>query len=583
MLVHLPGLLRFCEVYQPLKTGHRKLTVHSGPTSALRTNSLEQLRNGELDLICSVDMFNEGLDLPAIDTVMMLRPTESPVLGLQQFGRGLRKSDDKPHLTVIDYIGNHRIFFSRPSLILGKDQNNLALQRLLDELKGYADFGLPEGCVVDFDLVAIELLESLLKREPKDVFLAWYNGFKELYGRRPTASEALHQGYNPSSVRQKNGSWLGFLQAQQEFDPATSAAYEQFRDFLIKLENTKLPNSAKMVLLQGMLNLEALPGAVAMPKLAAEFFGQLERSAKLQADLSIAAGDLAQIRHLATHWTDEAPEYFRFQEDRFLCDLQPSAELTELIDEIVAWRLADYLIGAEEGIICRVGQKGAKPAILLPTRRLPDLLPTGPTQVTIDGSDYRAQFDRNEITIVQPFLGKADNLLPRLLRGWFGPEVGLPGTAHRVTLQKTEGHWTLKPLGGLLPSDGPVVGQIYSREQIPGLFGLPFSTGAWNKGYVTSPKHLFLLVTLSKTGMNKDHGYEDRFLPDGRFQWQSQNQTTQASGDGQRLKNHEHLGIDVHLFARPDKRSPFRYEGRLVFDDWQGDKPITIFWKVRGN
>ncbi|MBK6277975.1 MAG: hypothetical protein IPF57_07455 [Gammaproteobacteria bacterium] len=52
-------------------------------------------RRGDLDIICAVDMFNEGVDLPELDTVMMLRPTESKILWLQQFGRGLRKSSEE--------------------------------------------------------------------------------------------------------------------------------------------------------------------------------------------------------------------------------------------------------------------------------------------------------------------------------------------------------------------------------------------------------------------------------------------------------------------------------------------------------
>ena len=73
--------------------GVAAVAVHSGPTSAPRAGSVEQLRAGELQVICTVDMFNEGLDVPEIDTVLMLRPTESPVVFLQQLGRGLRRSD----------------------------------------------------------------------------------------------------------------------------------------------------------------------------------------------------------------------------------------------------------------------------------------------------------------------------------------------------------------------------------------------------------------------------------------------------------------------------------------------------------
>ena len=60
-----------------------------------------------MDIVFAVDMFNEGVDLPTLDTVMMLRPTESKILWLQQFGRGLRKAPAKEQLTVIDYIGSY--------------------------------------------------------------------------------------------------------------------------------------------------------------------------------------------------------------------------------------------------------------------------------------------------------------------------------------------------------------------------------------------------------------------------------------------------------------------------------------------
>ncbi len=563
--------------------GLRSASIHSGPTSAPRTTSLDQLRDGELDLICSVDMFNEGLDLPAIDTVMMLRPTESPVLWLQQFGRGLRVSDDKQQLTVIDYIGNHRIFFSRPNLLLGKDnQDNVALTRLLDELRGHADLGLPEGCLIDFDLVAIELLESLLKRDPNDAFLAWYQGFKGLHGHRPSALEALHQGYNPNSVRQRNGSWLGFLSAQGEFDQATASAFLQAKDFLFELENTKPNKSHKMVVLQAMLNLQVLPGSVAMTTLASEVLSVNSRSAKLRAALPLSSENISSIQQLAVSWVDESPNYFRLEGDQFTCDVQPkSPELVTLIDELVAWRLAEYLLSTGEGLICRVEQKGVRPVIVLPIRKDPDPIPTGPTQVTINDTLYWVLFDRNDISVIQPVAGKSDNILPRILRGWFGREAGQNGTAHRVTFQQSGGKWTLSPTINPASTAGPIVGQSYAREQIPGLFGLDFSTGAWNKGYVTTPENLFLLVTLSKKGMNADHAYEDRFLEDGRFQWQSQNRTTRASKDGLRLKNHQQLGISVHLFVRSDKRAPFKYEGQLQFDNWTGDGPITINWRRR--
>lgn len=88
------------------EAGIRSVAVHSGSKSAPRTGSLEQLANGELDVVFAVDMLNEGVDIPDIDSVLMLRPTESAILWMQQFGRGLRKAKTKylRLLTILETI-----------------------------------------------------------------------------------------------------------------------------------------------------------------------------------------------------------------------------------------------------------------------------------------------------------------------------------------------------------------------------------------------------------------------------------------------------------------------------------------------
>jgi superfamily II DNA or RNA helicase len=62
-------------------------------------------------VLFTVDLFNEGIDLPMVDTILMLRPTESATIFLQQLGRGLRLDDDKPCLTVLDFIGGQNANF----------------------------------------------------------------------------------------------------------------------------------------------------------------------------------------------------------------------------------------------------------------------------------------------------------------------------------------------------------------------------------------------------------------------------------------------------------------------------------------
>ena len=61
-----------------------------------------------MQLVFTVDLFNEGIGVPTVDTILMLRPTDSATLFLQQLGRGLRKTDDKALCTVLDFVGQHR-------------------------------------------------------------------------------------------------------------------------------------------------------------------------------------------------------------------------------------------------------------------------------------------------------------------------------------------------------------------------------------------------------------------------------------------------------------------------------------------
>ena len=70
-------------------------------------DSLESNEDDSLDYIFTVDIFNEGVDIPEINQVIMLRPTESPIVFIQQLGRGLRKATDKEYVVILDFIGNY--------------------------------------------------------------------------------------------------------------------------------------------------------------------------------------------------------------------------------------------------------------------------------------------------------------------------------------------------------------------------------------------------------------------------------------------------------------------------------------------
>jgi len=131
---------------------------------AERESALLDLASGRVRAVFSVDLFNEGVDVPNVDTILMLRPTESPTLFLQQLGRGLRKADDKPYCTVLDFVGTHRKEFRfdrRFRALLGGSRRDAEQAVQL----GFPF--LPAGCNMQLDQKATEIvLRSLREAIP---------------------------------------------------------------------------------------------------------------------------------------------------------------------------------------------------------------------------------------------------------------------------------------------------------------------------------------------------------------------------------------------------------------------------------
>ena len=143
------------------KRGIEAVAVYSNADGAFsedRDKAIEKLKKQEIKMIFSVDMFNEGVDIAALDMVMFLRPTESPIVFLQQLGRGLRISKGKEYLNVLDFIGNYEKAGRAPLLLSGgKD--------LVEKSAcNYADIEYPDDCIVDFDMRLIDLFKELEKK-----------------------------------------------------------------------------------------------------------------------------------------------------------------------------------------------------------------------------------------------------------------------------------------------------------------------------------------------------------------------------------------------------------------------------------
>jgi superfamily II DNA or RNA helicase/HKD family nuclease len=141
----------------------RALALTSEDTTAERELAVEKLEQGELDYILSVDIFNEGVDIPSVNQVVMLRQTQSAIVFIQQLGRGLRKSFNKDYVVVVDFIGNYANNYLIPVALFGDDSLNK--ESLRKNLIAAEESGvLPGLSSVRFDRIAQKrVLESISK------------------------------------------------------------------------------------------------------------------------------------------------------------------------------------------------------------------------------------------------------------------------------------------------------------------------------------------------------------------------------------------------------------------------------------
>jgi len=459
------------------RNGVASVAVHSGETSAPRANALDDLREGRLACVFSVDMFNEGVDVPDVDTVMMLRPTESRVLWLQQLGRGLRTAAGKERLQVIDYIGNHRCFLEKARALMGAftdvGEGHQALRAALERLRA-GELELPPGCEVTYELEAIDILQRLLApTSAEDKLRTAYEEFRERNGRRPTASELFSSGVlTRGALKRAAPSWFAFVDAMGDLGTDERAVLHSHQDFLHELERTKMERSYKMLALQAMLELDALPGSCEVTDLALRLERIAHRSPLLRAELGASLANGAALESMVRQnplraWAGtkrgQGSAHFAFEGSRFrtLFDAPDAARphVQDLVREIVDWRLAEHLeLAAGDTFLCRVTHNDRNPILMLPRRDARADLPTGDVRVIADGVEYDARFAKIAINVLRRRGDPTTNQLPALLRDWFGEAAGTPGTSNSVRFRATADGYEMAPVApqtALLTVHGP--------------------------------------------------------------------------------------------------------------------------------
>ncbi|EGD40917.1 putative helicase [Nocardioidaceae bacterium Broad-1] len=172
--------------------------------SAVRRDSIAALRERRLNVLFSVDVFNEGLDIPDVDTVLFLRPTDSATVFLQQLGRGLRRTRDKAVLTVLDFVGHQNKQFSWDRKL--RAMTGLTRAALRREVERGFPF-LPAGCQIVMDREAQALIVDNLKSQISN---RWPSMVQELrsYGDLSLSEYLNESGMElPDVLRKGQHSW----------------------------------------------------------------------------------------------------------------------------------------------------------------------------------------------------------------------------------------------------------------------------------------------------------------------------------------------------------------------------------------
>ena len=172
----------------------------------------EQDHDNVLDYILTVDIFNEGIDIPDINQIIMLRPTESPVIFVQQLGRGLRKTEHKDFLVVLDFIGNYRNNYMIPiALSSDRSYNKDNMRRIV--ATGNSVIAGPS--TIHFDEIARKrIYDSIDRAKTNDTKLIReaYSNLKYKLGRIPTLKDFVENGtIDPIKIFDKFGSYYSFL------------------------------------------------------------------------------------------------------------------------------------------------------------------------------------------------------------------------------------------------------------------------------------------------------------------------------------------------------------------------------------
>lgn len=445
-----------------------------------RRRAPQRLQSGELCALVTVDLYNEGVDLPMVDTLLLLRPTQSPVLFQQQIGRGLRLAPGKESCLVLDFVGQHRADFRFDRLL--SSMTGLSRRELVEGVEN--GFGsLPPGC--------------------------------HIHLQRQTRDQVLH------SLRALTAQNWRRLKTELQAFAALKGRTVRLADFLhgqaLELEDVYRTGTG-----QGR-----------------------------------------------SGWT-------ALRRDAGLLAAEPGPE-----EDYFSRRLGDLLHVDDPARLATMAAAGALPALLAaePSAAM-SAPPAGEPRRAASPLRTQVQMLAYQIDGGQRQADGPEAFGQRLAAH---PAIG-DELAELSVLLQARSNLNPQPVPGL--EDTPLcLHAAYGVREVLTAVGwltatrrAPFQAGVLP---LADRKVELLFVTLDKSAGYHDRiSYHDYAISAERFHWQSQNSAGPDTAGGRRYLDSASNGWQFQLFVRPRKGEPYRACGRVLLESAEGDRPMSIVWRL---
>ena len=479
--------------------GYPSLCLTGDDDDNIREHSIARLEdpNDSISYIFTVDIFNEGIDIPSVNMILMLRPTESPIVFTQQLGRGLRHFPYKDFLTVLDFIGNHNKSFLIPMALVGDKKYDKDDLRIITK-KDF--FDIPGDSFIRLDPIVKDRI--LLQLESQN-----FNEMKYL-----------------------------------------KESYEEIKRLVI--------SQNKEIIYPRLMNFDF--------------------------------GDIDPLRFI-----DKKGTYINF-----VNDIEKINDLNRIIDDSNMYKFIKFIDDR------------------LPIKRVYEF---SILRILIDGNSFSVSELQTQLSryIDNPSISDIEHSIKYLEHAYFSSEESKKyGKAIEVnSLKISISNEFRKQLSNVIFSeiinDSIEYGLMrYYHEFGRENYGYPFlklfqtykkidvpQLARFEKGFIglimtglySIGDHSYISVNLNKIAVKESVDYQDKFLDNQTFQWESPNSTSQNSEVGMNLIQHKARNRTLHLFVRKfsatnsiDKgySTDLTYLGVVFVEEYSGNKPIRFKFKL---